>query len=156
MYRHGPRSAGGRLEGRMKPRRWWMTPEVRQWRYMLPAIWDLVVNDMLDRDKEGRRRYGTPLQPFNGRKPLVDAYQEVLDLAVYMRQEIEERNETAKKLEKVRRHVVAAIHLYGQSHGRDLMNTLWDIAHEIESDEFCERLGEEPGKVFKELYGDES
>lgn len=54
-------------------------------------IWDLVVNDMRERDNLGRQRYNTPLRSWNGRDALVDAYQEVLDLAVYMRQEIEER-----------------------------------------------------------------
>lgn len=39
----------------------------------------------------GIERYGTPVQAGNGRKALVDAYQEALDLAVYLRQEIEER-----------------------------------------------------------------
>lgn len=54
-------------------------------------IWELVVEDMKERDQAGRQKYGTPLQAHNGRRPLVDAYQEVLDLAVYLRQEIEER-----------------------------------------------------------------
>lgn len=54
-------------------------------------IWDLVIDDMQERDNLGRQRYNTPLRSWNGRDALVDAYQEVLDLAVYMRQEIEER-----------------------------------------------------------------
>lgn len=56
-----------------------------------PAVWDLVMEDFRARDTEGRRKYGTPLQPNNGRDPLVDAYQEALDLVVYLRQEIHER-----------------------------------------------------------------
>ncbi len=56
-----------------------------------PAVWDLVVADMKERDQVGRARYGTPLQPHNGRDALVDAYQEALDLVVYLRQAIEER-----------------------------------------------------------------
>lgn len=55
-------------------------------------IWELVVEDMHARDHEGRRKYGTPLQANNGRDPLVDAYQEALDLCVYLRQTIEERD----------------------------------------------------------------
>ena len=55
-------------------------------------VWDLVIQDMRDRDQVGRERYGMPLQAHNGRDALVDAYQEVLDAAVYLRQEIEERN----------------------------------------------------------------
>lgn len=54
-------------------------------------IWDLVIEDMRERDRVGRLRYGTPLQAGNGRDVLVDAYQEALDLTVYLRQTIEER-----------------------------------------------------------------
>lgn len=57
----------------------------------LPAVWDLVVADMQARDKLGESRYGTRLQPHNGRDSLRDAYEEVLDLAVYLRQQIFER-----------------------------------------------------------------
>lgn len=46
--------------------------------------------DMRERDATGRARYGTPLQPFNGRRALVDAYQELLDAAVYLRQHLYE------------------------------------------------------------------
>jgi predicted HAD superfamily Cof-like phosphohydrolase len=56
-----------------------------------PAIWGLVISDMQARDRIGRERYGTPLQAGNGRDALVDAYQEALDQAVYLRQAIEER-----------------------------------------------------------------
>ncbi len=56
-----------------------------------PAVWDLVIADMRERDDVGRQRYGTPLQAHNGRDPLVDAYQEGLDQVVYLRQAIEER-----------------------------------------------------------------
>lgn len=56
-----------------------------------PACWDLVLEDMRARDAEGRRRYGNPLRPWNGRRALVDAYQELLDLVVYLRQELAER-----------------------------------------------------------------
>jgi hypothetical protein len=45
---------------------------------------------MKDRDVTGAAKYGTRLQPFNGRDSLVDAYQEALDLVVYLRQRIEE------------------------------------------------------------------
>lgn len=57
-----------------------------------PATWDLVIKDMYDRNSEGCLKYGIPLQPHNGRKSLVDAYQEALDLAVYLRNEIYERH----------------------------------------------------------------
>ena len=57
-----------------------------------PAVWDLVLKDMADRDQMGRQRYGTPLQPFNGRDSMVDTYQELLDAVVYFRQMIYERD----------------------------------------------------------------
>lgn len=56
----------------------------------LPHVWDLVLKDMQDRDEMGTRKHGTHLQPCNGRDPLVDAYQEALDLVVYLRQAIYE------------------------------------------------------------------
>lgn len=56
------------------------------------AIWDLVVSDMRDRDNTGRERYGTPLQGFNGRDALIDAYQEALDLVIFLRGAINQRN----------------------------------------------------------------
>lgn len=53
-------------------------------------VWNLVIKDMGERDQLGRERYGTPLQTNNGRDHLVDAYQEGLDLVVYLRAKIEE------------------------------------------------------------------
>lgn len=58
----------------------------------LPAVWDLVLADMSKRDKVGRRRYRVPLQPHNGRDALQDAYEEALDLVVYLRQALYERD----------------------------------------------------------------
>lgn len=55
------------------------------------SIWQLVLRDMYTREQVGIMRYGTPLQVFNGRDCLQDAYEEALDLAVYLRQAIEER-----------------------------------------------------------------
>lgn len=55
-----------------------------------PAVWDLVIRDMQERDRAGRIKYGTPLQPFNGRSALWDLYQELLDAAAYIRQKIYE------------------------------------------------------------------
>lgn len=66
-----------------------------------PALWPLVIADMQERDAAVRRKYGVPLQAHNGRDALVDAYREVLDQAVYLRQEIEERAARAKKCEEL-------------------------------------------------------
>lgn len=56
-----------------------------------PPIWDLVIKDMRDRDKFGRAKYGVPLKARDGRNTLVDAYQEILDAAVYLRKLIYEQ-----------------------------------------------------------------
>lgn len=64
-----------------------------------PHIADLVIEDMKARKELGIKRYGTPLQAFNGRNALQDAYEEVLDLTVYLRQCIEESDDIVKSLE---------------------------------------------------------
>jgi hypothetical protein len=56
-------------------------------------IQSLVIADVVKRRTVGIERYGTPLQPFNGRDALRDAYEEALDLACYLRQVIEERHQ---------------------------------------------------------------
>jgi hypothetical protein len=55
------------------------------------SVWDLVIADMRERDRIGAIKYGQRLTMGDGRKSLVDAYQEALDLAVYLRKEIAER-----------------------------------------------------------------
>jgi hypothetical protein len=56
-----------------------------------PHIADLVLADILERKRIGMQRYGTPLQAHNGRNALRDAYEEALDLAMYLRQALEEQ-----------------------------------------------------------------
>jgi hypothetical protein len=63
-------------------------------------IWLDVIKDMQERHELGMERYGTPLQAFNGRRALVDHYQELLDGLVYARQEIEERRRFAQRLDE--------------------------------------------------------
>ena len=54
---------------------------------------DLVLKDIADRVAFGEAKYGTRLKTNNGRDALVDAYQEALDLVMYLRQAIEERSD---------------------------------------------------------------
>jgi hypothetical protein len=54
------------------------------------VVADLVIDDMVARKKFGFEKYKTYLQTENGRNNLIDAYQEILDLAVYMRSQIYE------------------------------------------------------------------
>lgn len=55
---------------------------------------DLVLADIQSRVDMGFRKYGTKLMTHNGRDPLWDAYQEAIDLVMYLRQAIAERDET--------------------------------------------------------------
>lgn len=55
-----------------------------------PSCHDLVIADMEERKAHGLRKYNSLLQPNNGRSMLQDAYEEILDLAAYMRGMLEE------------------------------------------------------------------
>jgi hypothetical protein len=57
-----------------------------------PDIQSMVIEDIQARRQVGIERYGTALQAHNGRDMLWDAYEEVLDLATYLRGCIEERD----------------------------------------------------------------
>jgi len=70
-----------------------------------PDIADLVIEDMRARKKLGMERYGVPLRPNNGRDALQDAYEEALDLAVYLKQAIEERVEWLPEKPALKHHV---------------------------------------------------
>lgn len=61
-----------------------------------PYIQDLVMRDLQERIELGISRYGTALQGHNGRDMLRDAYEEALDLAVYLRGAIYERDHPAR------------------------------------------------------------
>lgn len=61
-----------------------------------PRVLDLVMADLVARAEQGRAEYGTYLQPNNGRDALWDAYQEALDMAMYLRQAIAERADAVR------------------------------------------------------------
>lgn len=52
-----------------------------------------VAQDLQDRAVMGKKKYGTYLQSNNGRDALMDAYQEALDLVMYLKQALIEREE---------------------------------------------------------------
>ena len=56
-----------------------------------PHVHDLVAADLAGRKALGISKYGVALQAGNGRDHLRDAYEEALDLACYLRAEIESR-----------------------------------------------------------------
>lgn len=72
-----------------------------------PSCHDLVIADMIERKEFGLKKYGIILQPDNGRNFMVDAYQEVLDLLVYLRGAIYERD-AAVKAERARAAAIVA------------------------------------------------
>lgn len=49
-----------------------------------------MIDHIRMRAEMGRKRYGTYLKTNNGRNSLIDAYQEALDLCVYLRQAIDD------------------------------------------------------------------
>lgn len=48
--------------------------------------WERVIEDIEARVAMGEERYGKKLKTFNGRRALWDAYQEQIDLLLYLRQ----------------------------------------------------------------------
>jgi hypothetical protein len=56
-------------------------------------VLDGVVSDLVHRSIVGKAKYGTYLETHNGRDALMDAYQEALDLCMYLKQAIMEREE---------------------------------------------------------------
>lgn len=73
-------------------------------------VGDLLLRDIIDRIEFGREKYGTELTTENGRNPLVDGYQEVLDLAFYVRQAIEEQKTDYHDLQTAYNLIVAVKH----------------------------------------------
>lgn len=63
----------------------------------LPSMHDLVMEDMAARKDFGFKKYQALLQPFNGRDPLKDLYEELIDALVYVRQALYERDNPAAK-----------------------------------------------------------
>ncbi len=64
-----------------------------------PAVTDLVVIDLQTRKKFGTRKYGVPLQAFNGRDALFDLYEEILDASAYCKQRLLEEEQERQWVE---------------------------------------------------------
>lgn len=60
------------------------------------SVTDAVIADMVTRRETGTKKYGVELLTFNGRDALLEAYQESLDLTVYLKQALMERDANAK------------------------------------------------------------
>lgn len=59
----------------------------------MSAVWPLVVKDMLDRNEEGAKKYNRYLQTNCPDDMLQHAYEEALDLAVYLKTLIERQKQ---------------------------------------------------------------
>lgn len=59
-----------------------------------PSVWLQVIADMQKRQEHGVAKYGVALQPHNGRDPLLDIYEELLDAAVYIKTRMLEEKST--------------------------------------------------------------
>lgn len=57
-----------------------------------PTVGELVLRDLGERLALGMRRYGVELEAHGGKDHLWEAYEEALDMAIYLRAEIERRN----------------------------------------------------------------
>lgn len=57
------------------------------------TVVNIVIADIQERADAGKEKYGVRLETHNGRDALWDAYQEALDLVMYLRQEILERKD---------------------------------------------------------------
>lgn len=79
-----------------------------------PSIQDMVIQDIEERKRIGLAKYGTLLQAGNGRDMLQDAYDEVIDLAIYLRGEIEERRKN-EEVTITQRVLALAEELYNQA-----------------------------------------
>jgi len=103
-----------------------------------PSAHDLVAVDLMKRKEFGLRKYGTLLQAGNGRDSLQDAYEEALDLMVYLRTLIEERTQEKELKEKICKIInehcpyfteKEYIEAYRPACGQDM--ALWQIVEDL-------------------------
>ena len=66
-----------------------------------PIMHELVIEDLRKRLELGISRYGQPLQALNGRNSAQDAYDEILDLSVYARQWLVEREALIRVVQRL-------------------------------------------------------
>lgn len=64
------------------------------------GVFPALMADIEDRNEKGRLTYGRDLETFNGRDALRDAYEEALDLAVYLKQALMEREAMRQDLRR--------------------------------------------------------
>lgn len=60
------------------------------------VVLKFVIEDLKKRALMGKRKYHRYLETFNGRNALIDAYQEALDLVMYLKQQLLEMEKKEK------------------------------------------------------------
>ena len=65
------------------------------------VIYNLVIDDIMNKADRGKQKYGTYLQSNNGRDALLDAYEEAIDLVMYLKQALVERENVSPEYIKV-------------------------------------------------------
>lgn len=88
-----------------------VVPEIQRYFGDYSDIAATLVHDLYQRAAEGKKKYGTLLQTHNGHDADMDAYQEVCDLVMYMRQRLEERFEAGESITEYRTRYHAALEL---------------------------------------------
>jgi hypothetical protein len=58
-----------------------------------PLVKDALITDIEQLCGRRKAKYGTHLQPYNGRDALRDAYEELIDGALYLKQLLMERDQ---------------------------------------------------------------
>ena len=66
-------------------------------------VWPLVVKDMLERNEEGAVKYNRYLQTDCPDNMLQHAYEEALDLCVYLKTQIEKQKQDAEKQQELQK-----------------------------------------------------
>lgn len=125
---------GSKIEDQPPPRAGTSTP-----------AWDLVIRyvddnyddvkdvlaDMRERHRIGTERYGTALTSDNGRNHVIDAYQELLDAAAYLRAELDRRGIDPDGLRQPSREIVGFdAFLVGTF--KDLIESIIDLRAELD------------------------
>lgn len=98
-----------------------------------PVIQDLVIADMSDRRALGIRRYGTALQPHNGRDALRDAYEEAIDLTMYLRQCLYERDHSLPAMTQTADSITCPVCHMTSHHPGDVRTGYCGNCHEYTS-----------------------
>ena len=66
-------------------------------------VWPMVVKDMLERNEEGAKKYNRYLQTDCPDNLLQHAYEEALDLAVYLKTEIEKQKAQSREALEIKK-----------------------------------------------------